>query len=75
MVNVTHLPEYCKYFRVYGIPKSARSECVKVPEKCLCKNASNFKQTHQHLSFDLLMTSSFNQVWNAKSLCLANSDC
>lgn len=30
MVNVAYWPEYCKYFLVYGILKSARSECVKV---------------------------------------------
>lgn len=75
MVNITHWPEYCKYFPVDGIPITARSECVKVPEKYLRKNANNFERAHQHLSFDLLMTSSFNKAWNAKSQCLANSDC
>lgn len=31
MVNVTHWPEYCKYFLEYGTLKPAQSECVKVP--------------------------------------------
>lgn len=78
MVNVTYWPEYGKYFLVCSILKSARSLCVKVhcmPVKYLCKNANNFKQAHQHLSFDLLMTSSFNKAWNAKSLYLADSGC
>lgn len=42
-----------------------RVHCIAA--KYLHKNANNFKQAHQHLSFDLLMTSSFNEVWNAKS--------